>query len=344
MNSFTPIVLSPLSMIYGAVTRTRLSLYRRGTFRTATLNRPVISVGNLTTGGTGKTPLVEWVARVLAEHGKNVCILTRGYGRANSGRRILVSDKQTVFSSATEAGDEAFLLAKKLKGIASVVSDADRVSAGEGAIKHLGVDCFVLDDGFQHLRLARDLNIVTVDATNPWGNGSLLPYGRLREPINGLRRADCVVITRTDQSNNIPSLISEITRLTDGRPVFLSHMRVTGTAHVSGEAAGSQVDSRRTAAFCGVGNPNSFFTQVRNAGYDIVLEKDFMDHHSYSQKDIDDLVKRAKQAGADSLITTAKDAVKLQSLTFAIPCYVLEIEISVENSESLKALILAAAR
>src|SRR5688572_16050197 len=161
------IVLPPLSLLYGAVTRTRLSLYRRGTFQTTKLERPVISVGNITTGGTGKTPLVEWVSRVLAAHGKQVCILTRGYGRKDPHLQVIVSDGYGVLASPADAGDEPYLLATKLSGLAAVISSADRIAAGREAIKDFGADCFVLDDGFQHLRVARDLNMVTIDATNP---------------------------------------------------------------------------------------------------------------------------------------------------------------------------------
>ena len=184
MKVVSPLILPPLSAIYGAITRTRLSLYKRGTFRTTALSRPVISIGNITTGGTGKTPLVEWVARRLSEHGKRVCVLTRGYGRTNPSDRVLVSDGNGVFSNPEVAGDEAFLLASNLNGSVPVISDANRITAGQDAIKHLGAECFVLDDGFQHLRVARDLDIVTIDATNPWGGGSLLPFGRLREPLS----------------------------------------------------------------------------------------------------------------------------------------------------------------
>ena len=183
------IVLPPLSLLYGAITRTRLSLYRRGTFHTTKLERPVISVGNITTGGTGKTPLVEWVSRKLAAKGKKVCILTRGYGRKDPHLQVIVSDGYGVLASPSEAGDEPYLLATSLTGQAAVISSADRIAAGQEAIKDFGTDCFVLDDGFQHLRLARDLNIVTIDATNPWGGGTLLPYGRLREKPEGTEQS-----------------------------------------------------------------------------------------------------------------------------------------------------------
>ena len=342
MRSLAPILLPPLSALYGAVTRTRLTLYRRGTFRTITLDRPVISVGNITTGGTGKTPLVEWVARTLAAEGKKVCILTRGYGRSHPGHRVLVSDWQTVFAAASEAGDEALLLAKKLEGVAAVISDANRAAAGNDAIKHLNPDCFVLDDGFQHLRLARDLNVVTIDATNPWGGGNLLPYGRLREPRVGLRRADCLVITRADQAKDIQSLRSELVQLTGGRPQFLSSMRTVRIALLT-ESSKSPELPRLNAAFCAVGNPQSFFSQLRGEGHELSFTRAFPDHYSYTQKDIDSLASKAKKAGAEALVTTAKDAVKLHSLTIAMPCYILEISIDIENSEELRKLIHGAA-
>ena len=326
MKSF---VLPPLSLLYGAVTRTRLSLYRRGTFHTTKLDRPVISVGNITTGGTGKTPLVEWVARTIASHGKKVCILTRGYGRKDPHLQVIVSDGYGVLASPSEAGDEPYLLATKLTGQAAVISSADRIAAGEEAIKDFGTECFVLDDGFQHLRLARDLNIVTIDATNPWGGGKLLPHGRLREAREGLSRADCVVITRCDQAGDVEELSAEISRLIDGRPIFKSSMRpvrVVSLKNVSETLA----PPARVGAFCAVGNPGSFFENVRRLGFEIGLQRSFPDHHVYSQGEIDSLI---KEAGTSSLITTAKDAVKLRTLSFNAPCYVMEIEIVIDNAE-----------
>jgi len=326
------LILPPLSVLYGAVTRTRLSLYRRGTFHSTKLDRPVISVGNITTGGTGKTPLVEWVARTIAGAGKKVCILTRGYGRENPDRQVVVSDGTNVLANPSEAGDEPFLLATNLAGIAAVISNADRIEAAKGAIKHLGTDCFVLDDGFQHLRLERDLNIVTIDATNPWGGGHLLPYGRLREPLSGLSRADCIVITRADQANNLDALRDEIRRLTENARLFQSTMRIKNLP---------ETIPTPVAAFCGVGNPQSFFNLIP---HEIVLQKTFPDHHRYSQTDADSLIEAATRAGAQSLITTAKDAVKLKSLLFSLPCFVLEIEPRIENEAELARLVLTAAK
>jgi tetraacyldisaccharide 4'-kinase len=327
------LILPPLSVLYSAVTRTRLTLYRRGTFHSTRLDRPVISVGNITTGGTGKTPLVEWVSRTVAAAGKKVCILTRGYGRDNPGRLVVVSDGATVLATPSEAGDEPFLLATKLLGQAAVISNADRVAAGKQAISQFNTDCFVLDDGFQHLRLERDLNLLTIDATNPWGGGHLLPYGRLREPLSGLNRADAIVITRADQVNNLDTLHDEIRKHARDVPVFESRMftsRVT-PLHDSPETVVPAV-----AAFCAVGNPRSFFDAVTQ---EVVLQKAFPDHHRYTQSDIDSLIDDAKRAGANSLITTAKDAVKLRSLSFSLPCYVQEIEPWIENADELIRLI-----
>ena len=332
------LVLPPLSLLYGAVTSARLKLYRRGTFQTTKLDRPVISVGNLTTGGTGKTPLVELVARTVAAQGKKVCILTRGYGRKDPHVQVIVSDGYDVLASPAEAGDEPYLLATRLTGVAAVISSADRIAAAREAIKDFGTDCFVLDDGFQHLRLARDLNILTIDATNPWGGGSLLPHGRLRESPEGLARTDCVVITRCDQVEDISDLREEIKRISGDRPIFNSHMHNVAVTALKNGAA-SVAPAARVAAFCAVGNPGSFFESLRRAEYELALQKAFMDHHVYSQEEIDLLTREAEKAGATALITTAKDAVKLRALSFAMPCYVLESEIVIDEVEAFRQLL-----
>ena len=333
------IVLPPLSLLYGAVTRTRLSLYRRGTFQTTKLDRPVISIGNITTGGTGKTPLVEYVAKTIASHGKKVCILTRGYGRKDPHLQVIVSDGYDVLASPTEAGDEPHLLATRLTGQAAVISSADRIAAAREAIKDFHTDAFVLDDGFQHLRLARDLNIACIDATNPWGGGRLLPYGRLREAPEGLRRADCVVLTRCDQVQSVEGLREQVSELIEGRPIFESRMRPLRVVSLKNGPETTPLP-RRVGAFCAVGNPESFFENLRGLGYDLGLERAFADHHVYTQGDIDVLHQLAKETGAKVLITTAKDAVKLKGLTFALACYVLEIEIEIDNADAFQKLIL----
>lgn len=334
MSALQSIVLSPLSTIYSAVTRARLTAYRREWFSTAKLPVPVISVGNLTTGGTGKTPLVEYVCRVI---GKRVCVLTRGYGRTNAGSQVVVSDANQLLANQNEAGDEPFLLAKNLLGVAAVICNRDRFAAGSWAVANLHTEAFVLDDGFQHLQLQRDLDIVTVDATNPWSNKSLLPFGRLREPLSSLSRAGCFVITRADQIEDCTAIKQVIEKFAPGKPIFTSHMATAAIKTIDGELVDTLPG--RVGAFCGVGNPESFFTQLRQQRLAPVFTRTFADHHHYTQTDLDRLSKEAESHDVQCLITTAKDAVKLTSRALNLPCYSLEIKIVIDDEERFSGLI-----
>ena len=342
-------ILLPLSAIYSGVTKARLAAYRRGWFSVSKLAAPVISVGNLTTGGTGKTPLVEWVCRAVARElggsdgeGGRVCVLTRGYGRENPNTQVVVSDGTQVLANERTAGDEPLLLAQNLLGIAAVVANADRVAAGEWAIKNLHTKVFVLDDGFQHLRLARDLDIVTIDATNPWGGGSLLPYGRLRETRAGLSRADCVVITRADQIEDVPSLKATIAKEVGLSPIFSSRMRTSRVRLLDGDNVEPvSLGSQPITAFCGVGNPDSFFDHLRRESWTTVFTRAFADHHNYVQSELDALVEEAVANGTKALVTTAKDAIKLSGFQLKLPCFVVEIQISIDDDDRLIELIQA---
>ena len=348
MKESQGIILAPLGVLYSAVTAARRALYKTGALKVHKINAPVISVGNITTGGTGKTPLVEWVARTVAREGRRVCILMRGYGRRDEGKRVIVSDGEHILADATTGGDEPRLLAEALQGVASVISDADRTSAARYAIENFESEVFILDDGFQHLRLARDLNIVAIDSTNPWGDGHLLPRGRLREPLRELRRADLIILTRTEQSQDVVSLRKQTERLSNGRPVILSRTQtkmlrpLTATTESNTSELSTHPSSLRPhtfAAFCAVGNPSAFFKQMQRDGYTLKFMRSFPDHHVYTQRDVGEIVSEAKEAGAEALITTAKDAVKLRSLTFDLPCYVLEIELEFDDEEKLTAMI-----
>jgi tetraacyldisaccharide 4'-kinase len=339
------LIFPPLSILYRAITQTRLAAYEKGFFRVTKLDVPVISVGNLTTGGTGKTPVVEWICRVLAASERRVCVLTRGYGRLNPESRVIVSDGSKVLALAAEAGDEPLLLAQNLRGLAAVISDADRSSAGKWAKEELGMDVFVLDDGFQHLRLDRNLDLLVIDATDPWGGGHLLPFGRLREPRGGVARADCIVVTRADSQPDVDSLKKEIRRFNQECPIFISSMNVRSITRL-GSGFEEEIASlpQPVAAFCGVGNPQSFLDQLSRAGLDPLFTQSFPDHHWYQQTEIDSLCRKSRDSGAESLITTAKDAVKLQALDFDLPCFVLNIEIDIEEESRLRQLIEDAVR
>jgi tetraacyldisaccharide 4'-kinase len=324
--------------------KARRALYRAGRLHVYELGVPVISVGNLTTGGTGKTPLVEWIANELAQANRRVCILTRGYGRRRARERVIVSDGTEILSDADRAGDEPLLLAERLKGLAAVICDADRVSAARWAVQNLKSEVFVLDDGFQHLRIARDLNILTIDATNPFGNGRVLPAGILREPRAEIERADCIVITRADDPTSTENVRREIAAHHSGCPIFAARNRLKGLRSIQGKVARSrlaeeEVRASRATAFCGVGNPESFFSLLRDHGYQLAHTLAFPDHQNYSQGDVGRIARESFARGAQVLFTTAKDEVKLRSLNFELPCYAVDIALEIEPEDEFRALI-----
>ncbi len=346
MNRAAAIALAPLSGFYGLAMKARRVLYRKGILPASDLGAPVISVGNLTTGGTGKTPLVDWIANELAQKKRRVCILTRGYGRPNDAERVVVSNGTEILSQPELAGDEPFLLAEKLLGKAAVISDSDRESAARWALENLKSDVFLLDDGFQNLRIVRSLDIVTVDATNPWGNRRLLPAGILREPPAEISRADCVVMTRADDIVRADALFREIENLNHARPAFRSRMTISDVRPVRvqenniKQAIGAdQIRSSSVAAFCGTGNPQAFFAQLRREGFRLCHTQSFRDHHVYTQSDANRIVRRAVANGAELLLTTAKDEVKLRSIAFDLTCYVVDITIEINDKAKLLSLI-----
>lgn len=338
-------------MLYGAIIKTRNALYDKGAFKSFSLGVPTISVGNITVGGTGKTPLVAFVAEILAEQSEKVCILTRGYGRENAKQRVLVSDGEQILAQPKISGDEPFELARKLLGKAVVLSDANRVAAGNWARETFGITAFVLDDGFQHRKIKRDLDIVLVDATNPFGNGRLLPSGILREPLEHLKRADTIVITRANLVENLDNLKSRISDFSQNCPIFVSENRIANLTKLKefhAEAQSSQRtknEGRRTKdkalAFCALGNPNNFFEQLRREDFDLVSTETFPDHHFYTLKDIIKIERNAKENGAKVLLTTAKDAVKLKDLDFNLPCFVIESELVFDDESGFRNLVMA---
>lgn len=341
------IAFAPFSVAYGAAGRARRALYRAGVLNVEHIAAPVLSVGNITAGGTGKTPLVEWLARATAREGRRVCILTRGYGRSEAGKRVLVSDGERILAEAFEGGDEPRLLAENLRGqMIAVVSDANRVAAARWAIEHLRSDAFILDDGFQHLRIARDLNILTIDATDPWGGMRLLPRGRLREPPGELKRADLIVITRVESAVDVEDLRARAESLSGGRPVLLTRtatrrIKLLATTDQEANMPTHEIESvpQPLAAFCAIGNPGAFFAHARREGLHLGHTRSFADHHVYKQSDIDLCVREATQHGARALLTTAKDAVKLRALNFALPCYVLEIALKFDDEQRMHAIL-----
>lgn len=344
-----------LSRLYRLIVSARNSLYERGVIESVTLGVPTFSVGNITVGGTGKTPLVALVAEVLAESGAKVCILTRGYGRVDAKKRVLVSDGERILADAKHSGDEPFEIAAKLLGKAVVVADANRAAAGIWAREKFGVTAFVLDDAFQHRKVRRDCDIVTVDATNPFGSGKLLPAGILREPLENLKRADAIVITRANlvEENQIADLKRRISKLNEHCKIFVSENKMSRLIDLKEFSAKTQSKANHELritnyekitlnclAFCALGNPENFFEQLRREGFNLVETRKFADHHFYTQKDVENLEKLAKRSGAEILLTTAKDAVKLKDLRFDLPCLVAENKLIFDDETAFRKLLL----
>jgi tetraacyldisaccharide 4'-kinase len=337
-------MLQLLGKVYGAFADLRNSLYDRDLFRSHSLGTRTISIGNITTGGTGKTPLVAYVAEILADAGETVCILTRGYGRENERQRVLVSDRTNVLVDARKGGDEPVELARNLLGKAIVVADADRVSAAAWAKKEFGVTTFILDDAFQHRRAKRDLDIVCVDATNP--SGKMIPAGPLREPLLNLARADAIVMTRCDMVDAPAGLVSWAAGLSPNAKIFSSHSEIRSLINLGGFLGSVGTEpvldpDTPSLVFCGLGNPEAFFTSVRKAGYRVEAARAFLDHHVYTQSDIADLEHTAGKCGATALLTTAKDAVKLAGLKFNLQCYVAQAEIKMDDPAGFRDLVLS---
>lgn len=333
-------MLSILGSVYAKIANLRNFLYDRGALRSYSLGAKTISVGNITTGGTGKTPLVAFTANVLAERGEKVCILTRGYGRRNPNRRVLVSDGTNLLTDPRTTGDEPLELARQLRGKAVIVADADRVAAAKWAREEFGITAFILDDGFQHRRAKRDLDIVCIDADNPFGNKKMLPAGILREPLENLQRSDAIVLTRADLADDIKSLRQQIAALTTA-PIFECRTRIDQIISLqdfqSGNVTRGHSISKRMFSFCGLGNPADFF-RIVGERFNLVGSKPFRDHHVYSQTDIETIEREAVAAGAEVLITTGKDAVKLNQADFSLPCFVMSVRMEINEAAFQKIL------
>ncbi|MGI9518827.1 MAG: tetraacyldisaccharide 4'-kinase [Pirellulaceae bacterium] len=312
--------LRGLEPVYRGITGIRNRTWDRRGYRAARVTVPVISIGNLTTGGTGKTPLVRWVVQKLLDSGRCPAIVSRGYG-----------------SRPGEPNDEFRELQLFLPDTPHI-QNPDRVAAARQAIAQHRADCLVLDDGFQHRRLARDLDIVLIDATCPFGFDHLLPRGLLREPVASLRRADAVIITRVDQVN-----VAELKRIRSVIEPFVTadqiaevSFRPSGWLDVQGDSHKALPFAGPLLAFCGIGNPAGFRRTVQNCCPDVVEFHQFPDHHHYSSSDLALLNHRATAHNALAMICTIKDLVKVRELAAgALPCLALGIAAQFEHGESL---------
>ncbi len=316
---------------YSLAMRLRAAAYAVGLLRSHRLPRPVISVGNITVGGTGKTPMTAWLARYLMSRGKRVAVLSRGYGGTLEGTVAIVSDGNRRLLTPEEAGDEPCLLAELVPGL-MVVIGSDRYRAGCLAMERLHPDLFILDDGFQHLRLQRDLDILLLDARQPFANGRILPAGLLRESVSAVGRADLALFTRC--VDNTPPDV----KLPDGLPACHARHRLTGFTTLSGGEVRrfGELTGQRGLAFAGIADPAGFFDELERQGAVLAATLAFPDHTVYGDEECAALARLRKSARADYLITTAKDGVKLKALGGDdIPCYVATLELEIADAAPL---------
>ncbi|MDD3886666.1 MAG: tetraacyldisaccharide 4'-kinase [Victivallaceae bacterium] len=341
-------ILFIASRFYRMVTQCRIWMYDNRVIRNHALGCLVVSIGNLSCGGTGKTPVVEVFARTLSAQGRKVAILSRGY---RSRKRSIwyklghmfrqpqmaippkvVSDGHDLLLESDFAGDEPYMLASNLRDVAVLV-DKDRVKSGIYAIDHFGSDVIILDDGFQYLMLKPHINIVLVDSTDPFGNGHVLPRGILREPISNIRRADYIFLTKSDGSPRLRHLKRFLRRHTSRaeiiecchKPQYLVKMFSDGEQLPLTALKGTKV-----AALSAIARPESFEGFLEQLGAELVCKDHYADHHRYTRQEILDFINQAKAAGADMVVTTEKDAVRIPHFDRCdVPMFYMRIQIDI---------------
>jgi len=334
----------PASWVYGAAVGLRNRLYDRGSLTVYQLPAPVVSVGNLTVGGSGKTPLVASLARDLMARGGRVAVLSRGYRRRGSDAFLLVSDGREVFATADEAGDEPLELARKVSGLIVAVGP-DRFRTGMEVIRRLGIpELFLLDDGFQHRGLFRNIDMVCLDAAEPAASLRLLPAGRLREPLRSLRRATALIWTRWKRGLPAERLSAEVLRrLGPETSVFRALSEIEGyTLLDTGERlAGDAFRGRPVGVLAAVARPERLREDVEAAGATVAWFCARRDHHRWDRAEVERLVMKARAAGADAVLTTGKDAVKLVDPVPAacLPLYRIDLEVRLMEGALFEGLV-----
>ena len=343
--------LKALSLVFGAVVAVRALLFRAGVLRRYPLGIQVISIGNVTAGGTGKTPVTEIFARTLAAEGRRVAILSRGYRRKEAplwmrlftqvvSKPLVVSDGRRILLDAATGGDEPYMLASNLPGVAVVV-DRDRVKAGRYAIKRLGCDTLILDDGFQYQRLRHSVEVVLVDSTNPFGNGNLLPRGILREPARHLKRADIVFLTKC--RGDVSAVREEVRRLNPTAEIVECNHVPKSLRDVWSreELPLSWLEGRTACTLSGIASPRGFEDSLRRLGAKVVWCERYADHHRYDASEVLYALNRTADMGADALVTTEKDAVRFPRFeTTPVPCYYLRVDIEIlKGAENFAAAV-----
>jgi tetraacyldisaccharide 4'-kinase len=333
--------LAPFGWFYIALVRIRSWLYANNILTTHRLQRPVICVGNLTMGGTGKTPTVIAIGQLLEKAGCRVSVILRGYKGRHKGALLLVSDGKKLMTTVREAGDEALVIARNLPQ-AIIATSKNRWKCGSWLESNFSVDIHLLDDGYQHLRLFRDFNLLLIDVTNPWGGG-LPPVGRLREPLSGIQRADAVLLTRAKPEEHYPELIHAVASHRPDVPVFYSRQRVSAVDLMlrKDSIALEKLRGKPLLAFAGIGHPDQFISLLKESQFHIPEYCVFRDHHRYTSEDISRLKSLCQRIGIEAMITTEKDAEKLSAQDFEpFKVLVARLEFEFDDPDRLIRLIL----
>ena len=322
----------PFSPLYGSAMKVREQLYKKGLFRSHTLSVPVISIGNLVLGGTGKTPTVQHIAKLLSDAGKSPAIISRGYGGSARNKINIVSDGKTQQLSADAAGDEPYMLAQSLKHI-PVLTGTRRIFPCRHAVNTYGSDILILDDGFQHLAVQRDIDLVLFDATYLAGNSRIFPGGPLREPVSSLSRCHAFIITGIlDNNTERAERFRELLKVRyPGKPIFFARHEKAKILHGNGREL-ENVSGLKCYGFCGIANPARFSESLKRLNIELTGVYHLKDHTTYTQKLIEKLSSLAFADRADCFITTQKDYVKLQNLKLSLPIFILDHGYCIEDS------------
>jgi tetraacyldisaccharide 4'-kinase len=331
----------PLAAGFRLGVAVRRVAYRGGWLKTRRLSRPVVSVGNITTGGTGKTPFVAYIARRLLAHGFRPGILTRGYGRRRGAGLVALGPDRERDANPRQVGDETALLAKMLPEVPIVVC-ADRFRGGRVAEERFDVNVHILDDGFQHWGLERDVDIVTLDVTQPLSDWELLPAGRQRETCGALERAQVIVFTRTELGDPEP-MEEGVRQINPRAAMFHARTRLRELVDVANGRAfpPEAFAGERVMAICATGNPAAFFADMRKWGYVVAAEQSFRDHHVYRHDDLLPIVRSAAKFDAKAIVTTEKDAMNLPPLRRGeTPLLACRTEIEFDDAERFEKTLL----
>jgi tetraacyldisaccharide 4'-kinase len=325
------VLLAPPGLLYGGLVRLRNRLYDRGLLRARRLPCQVVAVGNLTVGGTGKTPLTSFAAAALADAGYRVGIVSRGYRRAGGGAPLVVSDGRQILADPAHAGDEPFLLARDNPS-AAVAVGADRVAAARLLLATAPREILLLDDAFQHRRIIRDLDLLLVPGREPFGNGRILPFGPLREPLSGVARADAIIVTRGDGQCPAP-LRAILERHNPQAPVFHAAFRPSRFVPARGEPVDLHALKGFAAfAFSGIARPERFEADLAATGVRVAGARRYPDHHAYRGDELAAIAAAARDAGAEVLVTTEKDMVRIAAMPEAAPpLFALSLAVSFDG-------------